>query len=211
MEPITSLYVHSRVDSNTFTMGNPLPESFLTLCQNQLYPLELALVLFHRDVNSFWCSVYENPSGKDWVSQYWQVKFPNWHRLILHQQHIFESYKLNIYSAVLLVLFHRVVNSLWFSLSLQCVRIRVVRTGFPVRATSARIRRVVTRRGARIRVRRPESASSTEWRKGDHPPKRLNVFKVHIFALQQKTLPLLCSIETNKINYHRWISKRILC
>ncbi len=29
---ITSPYVHSRVDSNTFTMGNPIPESTLTLC-----------------------------------------------------------------------------------------------------------------------------------------------------------------------------------
>ncbi len=27
---ITSPYVHSRVDSNTFTMGNPMPESTLT-------------------------------------------------------------------------------------------------------------------------------------------------------------------------------------
>ncbi len=35
---ITSPYVHSRVDSNTFTMGNPMPESTLTLCQSRLYP-----------------------------------------------------------------------------------------------------------------------------------------------------------------------------
>ncbi len=28
---ITSPYVHSRVDSNTFTTGNPMPESTLTL------------------------------------------------------------------------------------------------------------------------------------------------------------------------------------
>ncbi len=34
---ITSPYVHSRVDSNTFTMGNPLPESTLTLCHSRLY------------------------------------------------------------------------------------------------------------------------------------------------------------------------------
>jgi hypothetical protein len=31
-------YVHSRVDANTFTMGNPMPESTLTLCQSRLYP-----------------------------------------------------------------------------------------------------------------------------------------------------------------------------
>jgi hypothetical protein len=30
--------VHSRVDSNTFTMGNPMPKSTLTLCQSRLYP-----------------------------------------------------------------------------------------------------------------------------------------------------------------------------
>jgi hypothetical protein len=35
---LTSTYVHSRVDSNTFTMGNPMPESALTLCQSRLYP-----------------------------------------------------------------------------------------------------------------------------------------------------------------------------
>jgi hypothetical protein len=35
---ITSPYVHSRVDSITFTMGNPMPESTLTLCQRRLYP-----------------------------------------------------------------------------------------------------------------------------------------------------------------------------
>jgi hypothetical protein len=35
---ITSPYIHSRVDSNTFTMGNPMPKSTLTLCQSRLYP-----------------------------------------------------------------------------------------------------------------------------------------------------------------------------
>jgi hypothetical protein len=40
---ITSPYVHSRVDSNKFTMGighwamgNPMPETTLTLCQSRL-------------------------------------------------------------------------------------------------------------------------------------------------------------------------------
>ncbi len=33
---ITSPYVHSRVDSHSFTMGNPMPESTLTLCQSRL-------------------------------------------------------------------------------------------------------------------------------------------------------------------------------
>jgi hypothetical protein len=35
---IISPYVHARGDSNTFTMGNPMPESTLTLCQSRLYP-----------------------------------------------------------------------------------------------------------------------------------------------------------------------------
>ncbi len=34
---ITSPYVHSRVDSNIFTMGNPMSEPTLTLCQRRLY------------------------------------------------------------------------------------------------------------------------------------------------------------------------------
>jgi hypothetical protein len=34
---ITSPNVHSRVDSNTFTMGNSMPESTLTLCQSRQY------------------------------------------------------------------------------------------------------------------------------------------------------------------------------
>ncbi len=34
---ITSPYVDSRVDTNTFTMGNPMPESTLTLCRSRLY------------------------------------------------------------------------------------------------------------------------------------------------------------------------------
>ncbi len=34
----SSPYVHSRVDFSTFTMGNPMPESTLTLCQSRLYP-----------------------------------------------------------------------------------------------------------------------------------------------------------------------------
>jgi hypothetical protein len=36
---VTSPDVYFRVDSNTFTMGQPLPESTLTLCQSRrLYP-----------------------------------------------------------------------------------------------------------------------------------------------------------------------------
>ncbi len=35
---ITSPYVHSIVDSNTFIMGNPMPDSTLILCQSRLYP-----------------------------------------------------------------------------------------------------------------------------------------------------------------------------
>jgi hypothetical protein len=35
---ITSPYVNSKVDSNTFTMGKPMPESTLTLCQVDFIP-----------------------------------------------------------------------------------------------------------------------------------------------------------------------------
>jgi hypothetical protein len=35
---ITSPHFRSRVDSNTFTMGNPMPESTLTQWQSRLYP-----------------------------------------------------------------------------------------------------------------------------------------------------------------------------
>jgi hypothetical protein len=36
---MTSPYVHSRVDFNIFTMGNPMQESTLTLpCQSRTYP-----------------------------------------------------------------------------------------------------------------------------------------------------------------------------
>jgi hypothetical protein len=35
---ITSPYVHSRVDSDTFIMGNLMPKSTLTLCQSRLSP-----------------------------------------------------------------------------------------------------------------------------------------------------------------------------
>ncbi len=34
---IISPHVPSRVNSNAFTMGNPMPESTLTLCQSRLY------------------------------------------------------------------------------------------------------------------------------------------------------------------------------
>jgi hypothetical protein len=41
---LTSLYVHSRVDSKTLTMGNPMPESTLTpICQSRLFsPVSLS-------------------------------------------------------------------------------------------------------------------------------------------------------------------------
>jgi hypothetical protein len=35
---ITSTYVHSKAHCNTFTMGNPVPQSTITLCQSRLYP-----------------------------------------------------------------------------------------------------------------------------------------------------------------------------
>jgi hypothetical protein len=39
---ITSPYVHSRVDTNTFTMGNPMPESTLSPSQGLcIWPFEV--------------------------------------------------------------------------------------------------------------------------------------------------------------------------
>jgi hypothetical protein len=38
-------FVHSRVVSNTFTMGNPTSESALTLCQSRLFPQSRTLAL----------------------------------------------------------------------------------------------------------------------------------------------------------------------
>jgi hypothetical protein len=35
---ITSPYFHCKADYNTFSMGNPMPESTLALCQSQIYP-----------------------------------------------------------------------------------------------------------------------------------------------------------------------------
>ncbi len=48
---ITSPYAHSRVDSNTFTMGNPMPESTFSPSQG-LWISPLKLVLFSA------CSFY---------------------------------------------------------------------------------------------------------------------------------------------------------
>ncbi len=40
---LTLPYVHSRVDSNIFTIGNTMPKSTLTLWQSQLYPQGLRI------------------------------------------------------------------------------------------------------------------------------------------------------------------------
>jgi hypothetical protein len=52
----TSPYVHSRVDSNTFTMGNPMPESNVPYGRVDFIPqsgtLELASVL--EFLNNLW-------------------------------------------------------------------------------------------------------------------------------------------------------------
>jgi hypothetical protein len=52
---ITSPHVQSRVDSNTFTMGNPMPESTLSPSQGLwIWLLEHAFPTFR--VNNFVCS-----------------------------------------------------------------------------------------------------------------------------------------------------------
>ncbi len=68
---ITSPYVHSRVDSNTFTMGNPMPESTLTLC-----PLDVATGMFKKTSVSF-CAVWSWVGGGLEGSP---LSHPAWHR-----------------------------------------------------------------------------------------------------------------------------------
>jgi hypothetical protein len=62
---ITSPYVHSRVDAETFTMGNPMPESTLTLCQNPLYlPVrDFGFGLRHLHDACTGCVLMEGKSG----------------------------------------------------------------------------------------------------------------------------------------------------
>jgi hypothetical protein len=67
--------MHSRVDSNTFTMGNPMPESTLTLCQSRLYPpvgdfLDLALVS-SRVPDPWHFGEDPDPDARIHASDYW--------------------------------------------------------------------------------------------------------------------------------------------
>jgi hypothetical protein len=82
---ITSPFVHSRVDSNTFIMGNPMPESTLSLCQSQLYPPV-------RDFRFGLCTLQQCRSSRVWslkqkysrlseVSQLWYYRPTRLHRL----------------------------------------------------------------------------------------------------------------------------------
>ncbi len=57
---ITSPYVHSRVDCNTFIVGNPMPESTLILGQSRLYP----------QVRDFEFSL--SSTVWKWVTKYWK-------------------------------------------------------------------------------------------------------------------------------------------
>ncbi len=56
---IISPFVDAKVNSNTFIMGNPMPESTLTLCQIRLYlpvrdyPDELAIIVAEISVICF--------------------------------------------------------------------------------------------------------------------------------------------------------------
>jgi hypothetical protein len=51
---ITSPYVHSRVASSSFTMGNPMPESTLTLCQSQVDFISISGTLDLASESSFY-------------------------------------------------------------------------------------------------------------------------------------------------------------
>ncbi len=61
-----TLCVHSRVDSNTFTMGNPMPYSALTLYQSRLSPLVRD---FEYDLRS--STTMLNSNGRDWKWRKW--------------------------------------------------------------------------------------------------------------------------------------------
>ncbi len=50
---ITSPYVHSRVDSNTFTMGNPMPELIITLARELTLSPSQGLRIWPQDKSLF--------------------------------------------------------------------------------------------------------------------------------------------------------------
>ncbi len=54
---ITSPYINSSVDSNTFMMGNPISESTLTLCQSRLYPYRKGLRIWPQYISVFSLSI----------------------------------------------------------------------------------------------------------------------------------------------------------
>jgi hypothetical protein len=65
---IASPYVHCRVDSTTFTMGNPMPESTLSLCQSRPYPYaRVDLIPMPESTLS--------PSQGLWI---WPLVYPPW-------------------------------------------------------------------------------------------------------------------------------------
>jgi hypothetical protein len=71
--PITSSYVHSRFDFNTFTMGNHVPESTLTLSQSRHYPPV-------RDFGFGLCTHLRNPFPRIWThirGRYLSAKMDN--------------------------------------------------------------------------------------------------------------------------------------
>ncbi len=61
---ITSPYADSRVGSNTFTMGNPMPESTLILSQSWLYP----------PVRDKEFSLKTSSATKTWARDSWQLR-----------------------------------------------------------------------------------------------------------------------------------------
>jgi hypothetical protein len=66
---ITSPYVYSSVDSNTFTMGNPMLESTLTLFQSQLYPSVRDFGFGLRFVFSYLMTTYPFSSALSFLGQ----------------------------------------------------------------------------------------------------------------------------------------------
>ncbi len=67
---ITSLYVDARIDSYIFIMGNPMPESILTLCQSRLYPQVKDLEFGLCNSYNSWEAGSLNMGEKKWLKSH---------------------------------------------------------------------------------------------------------------------------------------------
>ncbi len=118
---ITSLYVHSRVYSKTFTMGNPTPESTLTLCQSRLYSQSgtLDLVSGMSKKTVCFCAV------GSWVGgglERSPLSHPAWHRRAFWGRPSLHTHQVHIPWRNLLSRRPMLTSSLNFSIRARCRR-----------------------------------------------------------------------------------------